>query len=60
MIFLKARAKAFSGEGVRLHKFMVEDGIVRVFDSIAGHYTRVHSLSVAAILRILKMAERGV
>ena len=54
---VKARAKAFSGEGVREHKFAVyADGTVRVWDSVAGHYTTVHSLSPSAQARIRTLA----
>lgn len=48
-----ARAKAFSGEGVRSHKFSVSpDNTVRVWDDVAGHYTTCHCLSAAAMRRI--------
>ena len=52
------RAKAFSTEGVRRNKFRVDldDGTVRVWDCIAGHYTTVHGMSKAAESRIRKMA----
>ena len=56
---LKIRAKAFTGEGVRSHKCMVDtDGTVRVWDSVAGHYTTCHSLSVAAQRRIRRLAAK--
>lgn len=57
-IEITARAKAFSSEGVREHKFMVSDDAVRVWDSIAGHYTRCNSLSQSAEKRIRKLAEQ--
>jgi hypothetical protein len=60
--YLTVRCKAFSGEGVRSHRIMVEAdkidgkhvirGDVRVWDDVAGHYTACHSLSHAAIRRI--------
>lgn len=51
------RAKAFSGEGVREHKCTVaSDGTVRVWDSVAGHYTACHSLSESAVRRVRKLA----
>jgi len=54
---ITARAKAFSSEGVREYKFMVEqDGTVRVWDSVAGHYTLVHALSDSAARRIRRLA----
>ena len=59
---LTIRAKAFAGQGVRTHRVMVEAdrvdgrdvtrGDVLVWDDVAGHYTRFHSLSPAAIRRI--------
>jgi hypothetical protein len=52
-----AKAKAFAGEGVRKHRFMVENGTVRVFDPVAGHFTTVHSLRESAERRLLKAAE---
>jgi hypothetical protein len=56
-IYITARAKAFSNEGIKAHKFSVDaDGTVRVWDSVAGHYTTCHSLSKSAIRRILKLA----
>lgn len=54
---ITAKAKAFSSEPVKTHKFTVEaDGTVRVWDSVAKHYTSCHSLSKSAIARIRKIA----
>ena len=42
------RCKAFSGEGVRNNKILVEsgkNGRVLVWDSVAGHYTACHSIA---------------
>jgi len=50
------RCKAFSGEGVREHKVMVSGNEVRVWDSIAGHYTSCHSLGRAAVARAIRAA----
>ncbi len=56
---LTARAKAFSGEAVRDHRFRIEtDGTLRVWDTIAGHYTACHGLRPAAVRRIRKLAAR--
>ena len=55
-IEITARAKAFTGEGVRLHRFSVVNGVVRVWDSIAGHYTTCHSMSERALARIANLA----
>ncbi len=55
---ITARAKAFSHEGVKAHRFTVAaDGAVRVWDDVAGHYTSCHSLSRTAQRRIRKLAE---
>lgn len=53
-----ARARAFTGLGVRTYRFMVhgESGQVRVWDEISGHFTYVHALSKAAERRIRKLA----
>lgn len=54
-IEIKARCKAFSGEGVQEHRIQIgADKTVRVWDSVAGHYTTCHSLSRAAQLRIIR------
>ena len=43
------RCKAFSGEGVRMNRVQVsDDGTVRVWDSVAGHYTTCHVMTAAA------------
>lgn len=50
-----ARAKFFADNGVTTEKVRVDaDGTVRVWDSVAGHYTVCHSLSKAAAKRIAK------
>lgn len=54
------RAKAFSGQGVREHEVMVDDGRVRVWDPVGKIYTVCHSLTASAQKRILKLAEREV
>lgn len=54
---IKARAKAFTGDGVREHKFQVEsDGTIRVWDRVAGHYTLCHGLTKTAETRIRRLA----
>lgn len=52
-----ARAKAFSGQGLKRHPFLVEDGVVRVWDPVAGYYTLAHSLSDSAERRLIKIAD---
>lgn len=58
-IELTARAKAFSGEGVREHRFLVTADTLRVWDCVAGHYTSCHAMSSKAQrrLRYLAMGE---
>lgn len=53
-IEITLRAKAFSGQGVKTHRMTVSEGTVRVWDSVAGHYTTCHSLSPAAVKRALR------
>lgn len=53
---ITVRAKAFSDEGVRKHRVLVDDVNVRVWDSVAGHYTLCHSLSRSAVKRIIRQA----
>lgn len=51
------RCKAFTGEGVRTHRVLVDsDGTVRIWDSVAGYYTTLHSLSQQACRRIRRLA----
>ena len=57
-IKITARAKAFSGEGVREHRLLVGDE-VRVWDAVAGYYTLRHSLSPAAQRRIRRLAAQS-
>lgn len=53
---LTVKAKAFSGEGVRTHRVMVDDVNVRVYDPVAGYFTSCHCLSESAIRRIIAKA----
>lgn len=54
-----ARAKAFTCQGIQTHRFAVaEDGVVRVWDEVAGYYTTCHSLSRAAERRIRRLASK--
>jgi len=55
---IKMRCKAFSGEGVRMNLLMLtDDGTVRVWDNVAGHYTTCHILSAAAQRRAKKAVQ---
>lgn len=53
---ITARAKAYSHEGVREHRFLLCGNEVRVWDPVAGHYTLVHAMSAATMARIAKLA----
>jgi hypothetical protein len=55
-IKLTVRCNAFGK--IETHSVMVEAGSVLVYDSIAGHYTRCHSLSASACQRICKLASK--
>lgn len=56
---MTVRAKAFTGEGVKTHRVMVDDVNVRVYDSVAGHFTLCHSLTPKAVKRIIARAASG-
>lgn len=59
-VLVEARARAFTGERAKEHRFLVSlDGTVRVHDPIAGYYTTCHSLSDGAIRRIRRLASDG-
>ncbi len=64
-VFLDVRCKAFAAEGVRDNAIIVEfrgnapDLSVLVYDNIAGHYTRCHSLTPWHIARIYAAARRA-
>lgn len=54
---LTIRCKAFSTEGVRANRILVETlGDVLVWDSVAGHYTTCHALSESTQARIRNQA----
>lgn len=56
-LIITIRAKAFSTEPLGTYRATVEgDGTVRVYDSVAGHYTTCHSLSASALRRIRRLA----
>lgn len=56
MKILTVRAKAFTGFGIETVKVRVDGtGDVLVWDDIAKHFTRCHSLSKSAQLRIKKL-----
>lgn len=54
---IRVRAKVFTGRGIETVLAMVElDGTVKVYDPIAGHYTRCHSISPQTQARIRRLA----
>ena len=56
---MTVRAKSFSGFGVQTVRCQVDqDGTVRVYDDVAGHYTACHILSASAQRRIRKLAAK--
>jgi hypothetical protein len=55
--YLNVRCRAFSGEGVRMNRIAVDGDTVRVYDSVAGYYVTLHSISKRTQARILKMAK---
>lgn len=55
---IETRARAFAGRPIEDVRCRVEaDGTVLVWDSVAGHFTRCHSLSESAIRRIRRLAK---
>jgi hypothetical protein len=56
---ITTRARAFAGRPIESVRCRIDpDGAVLVWDSVAGHYTRVHSLSESAIRRIRRLAAK--
>jgi len=56
---LTIRCKAFSGEGARENRVLVEpgrNGAVLVWDSVAGHYTSCHILTIRTQAKIRSQA----
>lgn len=56
--FITIRARAFNGNLETINCCVDDDGDVTVFDSLAGHYSRSHSLSSRDLGRILAVARR--
>ena len=50
----KRAIKAFS-YGAKVDRFAIDGDDVLVFDAVAGHYTRCHSLTTAQIKRIKRI-----
>ncbi len=54
---LTVRCRPFTGSPIGNHKVRVDaDGTVRVYDSVAAHYTTCHILSEATQRRIRNLA----
>lgn len=53
---ITARARAFSGQGIRLHKFLIRAGEIKVWDAVAGHYTNCNALTNSKKKRIARLA----
>jgi len=54
-----ARCRAFTGEGVKENRILVEsDGEVCVWDAFARTYTRCHALSAGQQARLRKLARQ--
>tara|TARA_R110000868_G_scaffold171274_1_gene406959 strand:+ start:418 stop:624 length:207 start_codon:yes stop_codon:yes gene_type:complete len=54
------KCKAFSGEKVKINKIHVgDDKVVRVWDSVAGHYTSCHSLTSRSIGKIQRLLQEN-
>lgn len=53
------KAKAFSGEGARNHRFRVDlsDNEIRVWDRVAGYFTNCNCLSASARKGIIEWAK---
>lgn len=55
-VVIMARARAFSGQGMRYHNFLVTGNDIKVWDPIAGHYTSCHSMDAETLARIAAIA----
>ena len=59
MTIIELRCKAFSGEGVRLNRVMVDPSsrwATLVWNSVAKHWTNCHAMGPSAIRRARKIA----
>ena len=58
---MKIRCRAFSCEGIRINRVRIDsDGLITVYDSIAGYYTRCHSISDADCRRIRRKGRQKI
>ena len=52
---IQIRCRAFAGDRIKINRISVDDGgKVRVWDSVAGHFTACHSLTSRSIGKIAK------
>lgn len=51
--------KGFSGRGYSGLAYVETDGTVRIYDSVAQHYTTCHSLSATAVAKLNRLARRA-
>jgi hypothetical protein len=57
-VVVNVMVKPFSGQRRKMHRCMVSPGgTVRVWDSVAGHYTLCHSLSASDCLKAQSAAK---
>jgi len=57
---MEFRGKVFSGQGVQIADVRVdEDGTVRVWDDVAGHWTTCHSISARNLRAIRRAAKQS-
>ena len=57
---ITTRARAFAGRPIEEVRCRLEpDGTVLVWDSVAGHFTRCHSLGKSAVGRIRRLAAKA-
>ena len=56
---ITCRARAFAGRPIESVRCRIDpDGAVLVWDSVAKHYTRCHSLTASAQRRIRRLAAK--
>jgi hypothetical protein len=58
---IQIRCRAFTGDRIKINRISVDgNGLVRVWDSVAGRFTRCHSLTSRSIGKIASaMAENN-
>lgn len=51
-----AKCKAFATESPRKYRLYWDGSSLRVWDSVAGHYTTCHAISARAARRLVRLA----